>query len=800
MASATEQGEEPSPDTSSQDTAQVGEFAVVHDAPEPNGNGQQPAPNGQGSAGKRGPLTNGRAATNGAAQPPPDSTVFLEVSEEEVRTTSPDVDQEEVRGLALPHRYYRRRFQRQNATDTTPPVETPVIQSDTIEDGRSFSRRMRQLIFGKPIASAEFEKEHIGVFKALAVLSSDALSSVAYGTEASLAVLVTAGVTEASHNLLIGLTVVLLLSVVAFSYRQTIFTYPKGGGSYIVAKDNLNVNFGLIAASALMIDYILTVSVSVSAGVLALVAPFPELSHFKVVIGVGLILFLMFVNMRGVSESGSIFAAPTYLFVGSFLFMILIGVGRAIFNGGLLHAVPPAATNILPTGHLSAFLILTAFSSGCSAMTGTEAISDGVPIFRKPQSTNAAKTLLIMAILLGVMYGGTTFLAWRFGISPQLNGEPTLTYQMAELFFHRSLGWFPLIFQLATTLILVLAANTSFADFPRLSMFLARDEYLPHFFSMQGDRLVYSTGILVLGVLSIILLIVFGGNTEALINLYALGVFVAFTMSQSGMVRRWWTRRPEGWRHKFVINLIGSFTTLTVTIIIAVSKFDRGAWVVVILIPLMFAAFKGVHHHYQLTKEAILHVPVPRRSSTRRHLVVVPIARLDNLALRGLYYARSLSRYVVVLHVSLSPEDTTSIKAEWETLLRNERLFRSSTPVEDFGDEVQDWTVSDKLVGTIAGPKLIVVDSAYRELTRPIINFIDELEEQHPDDFITVVLPEFVARHFWEPLLHNQTVLWLKLKLLNRPHIVTASVPYRLGGDDDVEEEATPTPTPVATP
>ncbi|MBA3827011.1 MAG: APC family permease [Ktedonobacterales bacterium] len=422
--------------------------------PAPSANGYSPSENGQ---------------------PAADSTTFREVSEEEVRTTAPDADEVEMHGAALPHRYYRRRMLRRNATENAPPVITPVIQSDTLEGDRSLTRRVRQLLFGKPIASAEFEKEHIGVFKALAVLSSDALSSVAYGTEASLAVLVTAGTAEATHNLLIGLTVVLLLSIVAFSYRQTIFTYPKGGGSYIVAKDNLNVNFGLIAASALMIDYVLTVSVSVSAGVLALVAPFPALSPFKVVIGVVLILLLMLVNMRGVSESGSLFAAPTYLFVGSFLFMILIGIVKALFSGGLFHALPPAPTNIAVSGHLSIFLILTAFSSGCSAMTGTEAISDGVPIFRKPQSTNAAKTLLIMAVVLGTMYAGTTYLAWRYGISPQANGEPTLTFQMATIFFSGWFRWFTLIFQFATTLILVLAANTSFDDFPRLSMFLARD-------------------------------------------------------------------------------------------------------------------------------------------------------------------------------------------------------------------------------------------------------------------------------------------------------------------------------------
>ncbi|HKD76051.1 MAG TPA: APC family permease, partial [Ktedonobacterales bacterium] len=347
------------------------------------------------------------------------------------------------------------------------------------------------------------------------------------------------------------------------------------------------MHFGLVAAGSLLIDYVLTVSVSIAAGVDALTSAFPALVPYNVIFGLAMILIIVVVNLRGVRESGSIFAAPTYLFVGSFLLMIVVGIIHAAMNGGLLHNLPPQPSNFPATEHLSLFLILTAFASGCAAMTGTEAISNGVPIFKPRQEKNAAATLVMMATLLGIMYAGTTFLTWRYGISPQQNSNPTVDSQLASLFFTGWFGWFFYVIQFATALILVLAANTSFADFPRLSSILARDEYLPHIFSRQGDRLVFNTGIIVLGILSAVLLVIFSGNTEALINLYALGVFTAFTLSQSGMVRRWLRTREPHWRRGLAINAFGALATGIVTLIIAVSKFDRGAWIVVILIPLL---------------------------------------------------------------------------------------------------------------------------------------------------------------------------------------------------------------------
>ena len=436
-------------------------------------------------------------------------------------------------------RYLRASLPQRRSEQDAPNAEEhqPLSALDIEGTHRSLWRRTREILIGAPIPTEKASHERIGKAKALAVLSSDALSSVAYGSEASLAILALAGVSFFAINIGIGFAIIALLAIVAFSYRQTIKHYPTGGGSYIVARAHLGVNAGLIAAAALLLDYILTVSVSVSAGVDAIISAFGSLAPFAVLIGVLFIALIVLLNLRGVREAGTIFAVPTYLFVGSYLLTIGIGLVRAILSGGLFAAASPHASPITPPHpeQLSIFLILTAFASGCSAMTGTEAIADGVPIFRgetpREQSQNAAGTLTIMASLLAIMFGGTTYLAWRFGISPQPNSHPTVLSQLAGLIWgHGAFGTIIFyLFQFATTLILTLAANTSFSDFPRLSSILARDDFMPHFFGLRGSRLAFNTGIIVLGVLSSALLIIFGGNTDALINLYALGVFTAFT-------------------------------------------------------------------------------------------------------------------------------------------------------------------------------------------------------------------------------------------------------------------------------
>jgi amino acid transporter len=678
---------------------------------------------------------------------------------------------------------------KQTENDNGQESDSTVLPPDDPGRGRiSYLNRLKQILIGRPIPYDQAMHEHIGRFKALAVLSSDALSSVAYGTEASMAVLATAGLTFLTTNLLLGAIVVGLLSIVAISYRQTIFHYPNGGGSYIVAKDNLGPQFGLIAAGALLIDYILTVSVSVSSGIDALSSAFPALVPWDVVLGVSTIGFILIINLRGVRESGTIFALPTYLFVVSFLIMIVIGVVFAITQGGLFQASPPRYESnqgipIRATESISLFLILTAFASGCSAMTGTEAISNGIPIFKQPQTKNAAATLTLMAALLGVMYAGTTFLAWRFGAVPYVGSTPTVTSQLASIFFIGPFGWFYYVFQVATMLILVLAANTSFADFPRLCSILARDNYLPHMFQMQGDRLAFTSGIVVLGTFASILLVSFRGVTEALINLYALGVFMAFTLSQSGMVVRWIRKREEGWKRGLAINLFGAIVTGIVMVVIAISKFDRGAWIVVILIPILYVLFRAINIHYQNTHDHLATMkPLP--INPMRHIAVVPVADIDPLALRGLAYARSLTPFVLAVHVVAGPEQSheiDEIKTRWQKYVINSHALSNGPRYDDLLSENFDELsqLVDEELGIISGPQLVLIPSPYRALARPVIEFIDRLQEHHTDTMITVILPEYVPSQFWQLLLHNQTALLLKLRLWRRANIVTANIPYQ---------------------
>jgi len=690
-----------------------------------------------------------------------------------VPAARPSIKSVRVRHVRIPASFVAQNydhFARISATDLA--TRQPTVRE-----------RAKQILLGAPISTAEAHNERVGKAKALAILSSDALSSVAYGTEASLAILVTAGLGLEIANIGIAIAIIALLAIVAFSYRQTIKHYPTGGGSYIVAKDHLGVNAGLIAAAALLLDYILTVSVSISAGVNAITTGFPGLLPWTVPIGVLFIAVIVVINLRGVRESGSIFAIPTYLFVVSYLLTIAIGIVKAIFQGGLFHADHAAPTLIPHSSSLSLFLILTAFASGCSAMTGTEAIADGVPIFKgaKPadQSRNAATTLSWMATLLALMFGGTTYLAWRFGVSPQVDSHPTLLGQIARLIWHDfgPVGnAFFFLFQIATALILTLAANTSFSDFPRLSSILARDDYMPHLFGLRGDRLAFNTGILVLGVLSAGLLMIFGGNTDALINLYALGVFTAFTLSQSGMIGRWRSEKEPGWQRGVAISTVGAIATGLVTLIIIISKTPRGAWVVLLLVPLIVIMFKSIHRHYQRVQSSIDVMPEVRPGQ-RRQIMVVPIASLNRLALRGLAYARSLSPYVLAVYVALDPQEETVIHDQWLDLVKTKKFFRGGPVADEIDDDI--LTQSDGKA-MHPGPELVIIDSPFRALARPLLLYIDRLQIENPDATITVVLPEFVTTHFWEGILHNQTALRLKFALLSRPHIATTNVPYRL--------------------
>lgn len=644
-------------------------------------------------------------------------------------------------------------------------VEPGLIEATEVSAPRKgtgkFLYNVKRTLIGAPIATARAEHERLTKVKALAVLSSDAISSVAYATETCMSVLILAGVGALQLVLPISVAIVALLGIVALSYNQTIPAYPNGGGSYIVAKDNLGTMAGLVAAASLLIDYVLTVSVSVASGVQNLVS-IPQLSGLSdniVLIDVLLIVLITMVNLRGVRESASIFAVPTYIFIFSALFLIVLGLFEAYvlwhqpFIG---HFHPPATQPApVPIEGISMFLILRAFASGCAAMTGTEAISNGVPAFKKPEPRNARTTLTWMAVILATLFVGITLLTLTFGAEPSPTGNPTVIAQIAQLVFVGPLSFMTYIFQIATLLILTLAANTSYADFPRLSSLLARDHFLPHQFAFRGDRLAFSTGIVFLAILSSLLVILFKGSTDLLINLYAVGVFMSFTLSQAGMVLHWWRLRGEhkGWLRSMIINGAGAFTTALVALIIAVTKFTSGAWIVVILIPLLVLMFVGIHAHYTRV-EGERTTDIPARPTDINHLFIVPIAGMDRVSIQSLAYARSISDHVIAVHVAIEPDDARIVREAW-----------------------QRWRPN---IGDKEKTELVIIESPYRSLTGPLLNYIDTVHELYPDYTLTVLLPEFVVAHWWEHFLHNQTALALKAALLFRPGIVVTNVPQHL--------------------
>lgn len=627
---------------------------------------------------------------------------------------------------------------------------TELTETPTTGFGRVVNT-IKHMLIGRPLASAQAEHERLTKFKALAVLSSDAISSVAYATEAILFSLVAAGSGNLGYTLPISLAIVGLLCIVAISYRQTIPAYPNGGGSYIVAKDNLGVLPGLVAAASLMIDYVLTVSVSISAGVLSLASLFSGLSHYVLYIDIALVILVTIVNLRGVRESGSIFSIPTYIFIGSALLLILVG----LFKSFVIEHNPVIGRFqfVAATEPLSIFLILKSFAAGCSAMTGVEAISNGVPAFKKPEPRNAATTLAWMATILGTLFIGITFLATSYHVEANPSGNPTVIAQIATRVFTGPLIFMLPIFVISTLLILTLAANTSYSDFPRLASLLARDNFLPHQFAFRGDRLAFSIGIIFLAFLSSLLLIVFKGDTTSLINLYAVGVFMSFTLSQSGMVRHWWRLRGKGWQRKMAINGLGALTTLLVSLVIASTKFLEGAWIVVILIPLLVLMFLAIHHHYlRVERERVTDIPI--RPSDIRHRFIVPIAEFDRATIESLAYARSVSKRVTAVHVAVTLDEANRVRELWEQ-------WQKRLPEEE-------------------ETHLVIIESPFRSLRRPLLAYIDTIHELFPDDTLTVILPEFVVAHWWEHLLHNQTALRLKAALLFRPGIVVTNIPQHL--------------------
>jgi amino acid transporter len=601
---------------------------------------------------------------------------------------------------------------------------------------------VKRLFVGAPMPLAQARHERLRKTIALAVFSSDALSSVAYATEEILLILVLAGAAATHLATPIALTITALLVIVAVSYQQTIHAYPSGGGSYIVARANLGVVPGLIAAGALLVDYVLTVSVSVAAGVAAITSAIPDLAGHKVVIGLVCVAGIAFANIRGVRESGRLFAVPTYFFIASFGVLLVGGFYRMV-TGSLERVAPPAVAG---SEALTWFLVLRAFSSGCTAMTGTEAISNGIPAFRPPESRNAAITLGWMAVILATMFVGITVLAWTLGILP--NENETVVSQIARQVFGTGVTYY--LVQAATALILILAANTSFADFPRLSSLLARDRFVPRQFGNLGERLVFSNGILMLAAFAALLIVVFRGETHALIPLYAVGVFISFTLSQSGMVRYWWRERRQGWRRRLAINGVGAAATGVVTLVIAATKFVHGAWIVVVVIPLLVTSFLVMRRHYDEVAEE-LSLEGFEGPPELQHTVLVLIGDVHRGVVRAVQYAKSLaapSAVVRAVFVETDPARTRKLEEKWAR-----------------------WGL---------GVPLVVLTSPYRSLLRPLLDYLDQIQARGDDQMITIVLPEFLPGKWWQHVLHNQTALLVKGALLFRKNIVVADVPYLL--------------------
>jgi amino acid transporter len=601
---------------------------------------------------------------------------------------------------------------------------------------------IKRFVVGKPIPSHLAHHERLSRTIGLAVLSSDALSSVAYATEEIVRVLIFAGAAALSIASPIALVIAAILAVVVFSYRQTIYAYPSGGGAYIVARENLGEMPALIAAGALLIDYILTVAVSVAAGVAALTSAFPPWQPYRVEIALAFVLILMIGNLRGIRESGQIFAVPTYFFIVTTLALIAVGAWHALT--GSVHPVTTDVPMQVATQPLTLFLLLTAFSNGCTAMTGVEAVSNGVPAFKPPESKNAAATMLMMAVLSITMFLGITLLAQSYHVLP--SDQETVISQLARgVFGDRGIAYYAV--QAATMLILVLAANTAYADFPRLASILARDRYLPRQLMNQGDRLAFSNGIVGLSVFAAILLVVFRGDTHALIPLYMIGVFVSFTLSQAGMVVRWRRLRTSGWRSHAIVNGIGALVTGIVLIVVAVTKAHEGAWLIMLLIPLNVLFFRATRRHYAMVSAQLsLQGWQPQR--VRANTVIVPISGMQRAVVGALDYAKTLSGDVRAIYVNMDPAETERLKAHWA----------------EWGE----------------GVPLVVLDSPYRSLMEPLLEYVERLNISSPGDYVTVVLPEFVPARWWHHLFHNQNALLIKGALLFKPNTVVTSVPFHL--------------------
>lgn len=616
----------------------------------------------------------------------------------------------------------------------------------------------KRVLLGRPLATSEAEHQRLPKTIALATFSSDAISSTAYATEEILVV-----TAIGASSLALGLSrlvpiagvVAVLLAIVVFSYRKTIYAYPHGGGSYLVSKENLGQLPSLVAGASLLIDYILTVAVSTSSAVAAILSipTFRDLAEHRVLLCLALVVLVTLANLRGVKESGKIFAVPTYLYIVTLAGLLVYGLSREFLGSGL-GTVPfdPEHTDVARQfgGDLSLFMLAKGFSSGAVALSGVEAISDGVPVFRKPEPRNAARTLVTMAVILGTLFFGVSVLAHH--THPFPTHQETVISQMSRVVVGEGLYYW--VLQFATAGILFLAANTAYADFPRLSSIIARDGFLPRQFANRGDRLVFSNGVIFLGAAAAVLIVAFGGITSALIPLYAIGVFTSFTLSQAGMVKRQRLLREPGWRSGVAISGIGTAATFTVAVIVGVTKFRSGAWIPIVVVPAVVLLLKVIKRHYEGVAEALVITPAEVPAEPARHTFVVLVSRVHKGVVEALNYAHSLRPdHLTALHIAEDAGEHEAIHRQWE----------------EFGFDVP----------------LEIIDSPYRELVGPVERYLDELDERWAGDRITVVIPEFVVGlRSVANVLHGQSALGLKLALLDRPNTVVTSVPFHVGALD----------------
>jgi amino acid transporter len=630
-------------------------------------------------------------------------------------------------------------------------------------------RSLSHWLIGRPLSTADAPHQTIGKRVGLAVFASDALSSTAYATQEILGILTVAGTAALGYVFPVSIAIVVLLLIVTISYEQTIHAYPGGGGAYIVSRDNLGESYAQVAGAALLMDYILTVAVSISSGVAQIVSAYPALDPYRVHMAVAAVFFIMLINLRGVKESGTAFAIPTYFFV--VMMFITVGIGLIRFiTGSLGNVVDPPISHLTETMvPVTAFLILHAFANGTTALTGVEAISNGITAFKEPRSRNAGITLIWMSIILGSLFLGISYLTSQIGAA--YSHDETVISQLARTVFNgRGLLYLTTIS--ATTVILLMAANTAFADFPRLGALAAADGFLPRQLTFRGSRLVYSNGIITLAVIASVFIIINQARVDLLIPLYAIGVFLSFTLSQTGMARRWWRigrlkdggeinshgttlRYEKGWRLKMLINGFGAVCTAVVMVVFAVTKFREGAWIVLIVIPLLVALFFTIHRHY---KDLASHLTLDKFSGLparqTRHRVIMPVSGIHQGTLEALRYAKLLSDDVTAVHVSMDPEETEKVQKKWKT----------------WGE----------------GTRLIILDSPFRLFIEPMLKYLEELiDQRQPNETITIVVPQFIPSQRWHNALHMRTANFLRQELLSKPGVVVTDVPYQVYKEDE---------------